>query len=337
MAATVFYADELPAAGAAAVLDGAEGHHAAKVRRFRAGDRLLLSDTLGGLAECTVASVEGDRLQLHCERRYRDDPPSPGVTVVQALPKSERADLAVDLATQAGADRIVPWQAARCVSRWASGARDGKSARKSAEKQRKALAKWAATARSAAKQARRARVPVVEQLHDTPALAELVSATTAQGGLALILHGSAAGSLPSAGLDDADRVLLIVGPEGGVDDAEIAALTSAGARTVRLGPEVLRTSAAAAVALGAIGAVTGRWSAAPPEYAGGASDEPESRAQNGRLAATGDGDGSAEGPPRPGRAASAETAPAGPGPAERHPVQPVQHSSGTGKQAASTP
>lgn len=253
----MFYVDALPEEGGAAVLDGPEGRHAATVRRFRGGDRLLLSDGRGGVAECEVIDAGRDTLELRCGAVAHVAEPAPRVTVVQGLPKSERAELAVDLATEAGADRIVPWQAARCVAKW-----------KSDDKARKALAKWTTTALSAAKQARRPWVPEVAELHGTSALVRLVADTVSGGGLALVLHESATVTLPAAKIAAAGDVLLVVGPEGGVDDAEIAALTGAGAGAVRLGPEVLRTSAAAAVALGAIGMVSGRWDASPLEYGG---------------------------------------------------------------------
>ncbi|QDQ98017.1 16S rRNA (uracil(1498)-N(3))-methyltransferase [Tomitella fengzijianii] len=254
MAGAVFYVDSLPAEGGRLTLDGPEGRHAATVRRFGPGDRLLLSDTRGTVAQCVVDGASRDALDLRCERARTVEPAYPRVTVVQALPKSERAELAVDLATEAGADAIVPWAAARCVARW-----------KSEDKERKALAKWATTARAAAKQARRPRLPDVEPLHDTPALVRRVRDATAAGGLVMVLHESATGTLPGEAIAAAGDVTLIVGPEGGVDGAEIAALTEAGAQPVRLGPEVLRTSAAAAVALGAIGVLTHRWDGSPLE------------------------------------------------------------------------
>lgn len=263
MAAAVFYLDELPAAGQTARLDGPEGRHAATVRRFAAGDRLLLADTRGGVAECTVLEAGRDSLELTVDARVDVRPPTPAVTVVQALPKSERAELAVDLATEAGADRIVPWQAARCVSKWRSGS--GKSG---FDKSDKALAKWRATAREAGKQSRRAHVPLVDELHTTAMLVERVRAVSAAGALVLILHESAVGSLPRTEVREAAELMLIVGPEGGVDDSEVEALTAAGAHAVRLGPEVLRTSAAAAVALGAIGVLTTRWDTGPLELRG---------------------------------------------------------------------
>ncbi|MCX5042723.1 16S rRNA (uracil(1498)-N(3))-methyltransferase [Aldersonia sp. NBC_00410] len=251
MAATLFYLDTLPPVGAVAVLDGKEGHHAATVRRIGVGERITLSDGHGDVAETTVTAASRDRLDLTVLARSQVEPPTPRVTLVQALPKSDRSELAVELATEAGIDAIVPWQAARCVARW-----DG-------VKTRKGVDKWRAAALSAARQSRRAHIPEVADLHDTAAVCALVRDRVATGGLALALHESAEGSLARLDLAEVPDVLLVVGPEGGLDDTELDKLAEAGARAVLLGPSVLRTSTAAAVALGALGALTERWCARP--------------------------------------------------------------------------
>lgn len=256
MAATVFYVDSLPEAGRTAVLDGPEGRHASTVRRFGVGDRLLLSDTRGGVAECAVTAVGKDRLDLLVHSVDRRAPAQPEVTLVQALPKSERSELAVDLATEAGVDRIIPWQAVRCVSRWHTGKLD---------KSEKGVARWRAVAYAAAKQSRRVYVPEVTDLHTTAMVVERVAELVAAGGAVLVLHESATTALGGDHLAGRDAVTLVVGPEGGLDDAEVAALVEAGAQAVRLGPTVLRTSSAAAVALGAIGVLTDRWTQGPLE------------------------------------------------------------------------
>lgn len=250
MAPPVFHLDELPPVGASAVLDGPEGRHAATVRRLRVGERLLLTDGRGGVAQACVRGVAKDRLELDVTARH--DVPRPGttVTVVQALPKSERSELAVELATEAGVDEIVPWSAARCVARWQG------------PRAEKGVARWRAVAREAAKQSRRAHVPLVHDLTTTAAVAMLVQTRVQGGGVALLLHESAGTGLRQVEL--AAAVLLVVGPEGGLDDAELAQLTAAGARAVHLGPTVLRTSTAAAVALGALGVLTDRWDSPPP-------------------------------------------------------------------------
>jgi 16S rRNA (uracil1498-N3)-methyltransferase len=166
---------------------------------------------------------------------------------VQALPKSERSELAIELATEAGADAFVAWQAARCVASW-DGARVDKG-----------LRRWRAVARSAARQSRRAHIPAVDGVLSTAALTQRIGDVVASGGTVLALHESVTGQLTDLSLAQAKSVMLVVGPEGGIAPDELTALTDAGAVPVRLGPTVLRTSTAAAVALGALGVLTPRW------------------------------------------------------------------------------
>ncbi|MFR9751525.1 16S rRNA (uracil(1498)-N(3))-methyltransferase [Nocardia sp. 004] len=246
MAATVFYLDEVPEPGAVAVLDGPEGRHAATVRRIRIGEPITLSDGRGVLAASEVVAAHRDRLELVVRDRVRSVPRVPLVTVVQALPKSDRSELAVELMTEAGADAVVPWQAARCVAKW-----EGKAA--------KATEKWRATARSAARQSRRAYIPEVADLHHTGDLIELIRTAKEGGAVVAALHESGSARFTELPFADAAEIVLVVGPEGGLDDTELAAFADAGATVTLLGPTVLRTSTAAAVALGAIGALTTRW------------------------------------------------------------------------------
>lgn len=247
MVATLFYVDALPDTGALAVVDGDEGFHAATVRRIRPGEQLVLGDGAGGLARCEVERAGREGLQARVLGRWNVAPGSPAVTVVQALPKSERSELAVELATEAGADAFLAWQAARCVATW-EGARVEKG-----------LRRWRAVARSAARQSRRAHIPPVDGVLSTAALIRRVRAEVTAGSAVLALHESATDRLANIHVAQADSIFLIVGPEGGIAPEEIAALTEAGAVPVRLGPQVLRTSTAAAVALGALGVLTPRW------------------------------------------------------------------------------
>nr|WP_090343253.1 16S rRNA (uracil(1498)-N(3))-methyltransferase [Mycolicibacterium malmesburyense]CRL74194.1 16S ribosomal RNA methyltransferase RsmE [Mycolicibacterium malmesburyense] len=245
MSAALFYVDALPPVGELAVVDGDEGFHAANVRRIRPGERLQLSDGAGELAQCEVDEVGKGRLTARVLGRRFVPPPTPAVTVVQALPKSDRSELAIELATEAGADGFVPWQAARCVAKWETPAKVDKG-----------LRRWSAVARSAARQSRRARIPEVAGPVSTAQLVDLLAGQE----MILVLHESATQRLTDVAIAEADAVTLVVGPEGGIADDELAALTDAGATVVRLGPTVLRTSTAAAVALGALGVLTERWS-----------------------------------------------------------------------------
>lgn len=227
-----------------AVLDGPEGRHAATVRRLRTGEELVLSDGRGGLARCRVRTVERDAVALTVAERWTQPEPRPRVVLAQALVKGDRGELAVELATEAGVDEVLPWRADRSVAKWDDGPRGAK-----------ALARWQSTAREAAKQARRAWCPPVRDPVDTKALAQRAGTAV----IALVLHESAERGLVDVALPDDGDLLLVVGPEGGITDAELATLAAAGALPVRLGPTVLRASSAAAVALGALGALTRRW------------------------------------------------------------------------------
>ena len=248
MTAALFYVDALPDVGEIAVVDGDEGFHAANVRRIRVGEQLDLSDGAGGLAHCVVDGVGKGRLSARVLERFRVPAAAPAVTIVQALPKSDRSELAIELATEAGADAFVAWQASRCVARWDGPARVDKG-----------LRRWGAVARSAARQSRRAHIPPVTGLVSTAELVQRIGDDVSAGAVVLALHESAIARLSELPVGQADSLMLIIGPEGGIADDEIAAMTEAGATAVRLGPTVLRTSSAAAVALGALGVLTRRW------------------------------------------------------------------------------
>ncbi|MGC4932822.1 16S rRNA (uracil(1498)-N(3))-methyltransferase [Gordonia sp. DT30] len=247
MSPPLFWVEEVPPAGASMVLSGREGRHAVTVARLRPGESLLLGDGAGAMASCEVSAVEGkDALRVVAHRFTFTDRPQPMVTLVQALPKSERSELAVDLATEAGVDRIVPWQSARCVARWAGKADKG-------------VAKWRTAASAAAKQSRRPWIPEVTELATTIDVRAYAAETMAGHGVVAVLHEEGATPIRELPLAEASAIMLVVGPEGGLDDSEIADLTALGARSVILGPEVLRTSTAASVALGALGVLTDRW------------------------------------------------------------------------------
>lgn len=243
MSAPVFLAATDRLAGDHVLLDGPEGRHAATVRRLRRGERVDLTDGAGLMAECVVAAAERDALRLDVVARHRRPAPEPRIVVVQALPKGDRGELAVELMTEVGVDEIVPWAAARCVTRWRP------------ERQEKSLARWRATAREAGKQARRAWLPEVTEPATTEQVAARIGAATA----AFVLHETAPTSLGAVDPPAAGEIVIVVGPEGGLTDAEVAACTAEGGRPALLGPTVLRTSTAGVVAAAVLLSRTGRW------------------------------------------------------------------------------
>ncbi len=242
MTPPLFLVDALPD-GESYFLGGDEGRHAARVKRLGVGERLLLADGHGGLAECAVASVEPTGLWLLATARRTEPRCDPRLVVVQALPKGERAELAVETMTELGVDEIVPWSAARSIVQW-QGARG-----------EKALDRWRRTAREATKQSRRARAPDIAAAASTAQVAERLGRAT----LGLVLHEDAEPPFPSTGLPHTGEIVLVVGPEGGIDDRELDAFGTAGAVAVRMGNGVLRTSTAGPAALAVLSEALGRW------------------------------------------------------------------------------
>lgn len=244
MTLPVFLAEAVAGAkpGDRLVLDGDEGRHAATVKRIRAGEQVVLTDGAGTSVTCTVSTAAKSSLDLVVDGSTYVERPLPRITVVQAIPKGDRGELAVEMLTEIDVDTIVPWAASRSVAVWRG------------ERAAKGLAKWRSAARTAAKQARRSWLPEVAELAATDDVVALVEAAD----LALVLHEDA--ELPLAGvtLDGVTSIVVIVGPEGGISDEELSMF--AGARTVRLGSSVLRSSTAGVAAVAALSVRTARWS-----------------------------------------------------------------------------
>jgi 16S rRNA (uracil1498-N3)-methyltransferase len=244
------------APGDAFLLEGAEGRHAGVVQRRGPGERLDVVDGAGTRARCVVEAAGADGVRLRVVDVEREPAPGVVLTLVQALAKGDRDELAVEAAVEVGVDAVVPWQAERSVVVW-RGPRAAKS-----------HARWVATVRSAVKQARRACVPPVGEPVTSKQLAARVREVVGAGGAVVVLHEEAttplAGvALPAAAPDGpgaaAPELLVVVGPEGGISDGELELLTAAGAVAARLGPHVLRTSTAGPVAIALLCERLGRW------------------------------------------------------------------------------
>jgi 16S rRNA (uracil1498-N3)-methyltransferase len=228
--------DRPPEVGSEVLVDGREGHHAVVVRRIAVGERVLVGDGRGFGVRGSVVEASKAGLRVRVEELLAAPEAALRLVVVQALAKGDRSELAVEMLTEVGVHTVVPWQASRSVVRW------------SAERGDKALARWRSTVREAAKQSRRLRVPEVTEAVGTKALvARLGSAE-----LALVLHEEATEPIAHVPLPVGGEVLVVVGPEGGISPDELAAFAAAGARTVRVGEHVLRTSTAGVVALAAL-------------------------------------------------------------------------------------
>lgn len=228
-------------AGDLVSLTGAEAKHAAVVRRLRAGEAVTVGDGAGVWLTGVAEDVSPSRVDVRVAERTEHPAPVPRIVLVQALAKGDRDELAVQAACELGVDEIVPWQAARSISRW-----DGPKATKGRER-------WGAIVREAAKQAHRAWVPEVATPVTTAQLAE-----RANGQRVLLLDPTASVRLSEITPDGRDLV-LVVGPEGGISGEELALLTDAGAERVLLGDTVLRTSTAGPAAIAVLSVGLGRW------------------------------------------------------------------------------
>ncbi|AKE40946.1 16S ribosomal RNA methyltransferase RsmE [Corynebacterium kutscheri] len=243
MSLPVFIASDIPETGQNVMLSGSEGKHAVSVKRIQPGEFIELIDGYGVRARSQVLSTSGkDQLVAQVIEQHQEPVPTPRVSIIQALPKSERSELAVDLMTQAGVDEIIPWAAERCIAQWVG------------NKAIKGRMKWENAAISAAKQSRRVRVPIIAELATT---AEVENRIT-QADLAVVLHENARVSLKELDFQVKD-IVLIIGPEGGISDKELARFSAVGAHAVHLGKEVVRTASAGMVALSALGVLTSRW------------------------------------------------------------------------------
>ena len=223
-------------------LTGAEAKHAATVNRVRVGESVSVGNGAGLLATGTVESSSASSVVIRVEHSERSDAASPALVLVQALAKGDRDERAVQAATELGVDAIVPWSAERSISRW------------DAQKAEKGRQRWQTIAREATKQSIRPWLPEVEALQSTAQLAERASRA-----LVLVLDPRGETTLAATDLPSDGEIVIVVGPEGGVSPAELDRMASAGARIVRLGSTVLRTSTAGPAALAVLNVRLGRW------------------------------------------------------------------------------
>ena len=223
-------------------LDGDEGRHAATVKRMREGEVIHLCDGQGSRAIATVVKVHKHSLDLTIDQFTFEEAPEPRFVVVQALAKGERAELAVEMLTEVGADAIIPWRAEHSIGKWDS--------------VDKGLEKWRRTSRESSKQSRRAWIPEISNLKSTAEVCEFMS----QAQSVFVLHESADQALAACAIREQGTIMIVVGPEGGISPDELAAFSAAGARVVHMGASVMRTSTAGAIAVGGLLMRSQRWS-----------------------------------------------------------------------------
>ena len=233
-----------PAAGLAVTLGGSEGKHAVNVRRMRVGEGIQLSDGKGLRVRGTVSALGNSSLTVAIDSVTQELAPTVGLTIIQALAKGDRDELAIQAATELGCWGVVPWQADRSISKW-EGAKIAKS-----------VDRWQTIVSEAAKQSLRVFEPVVAQ----PVTSKQLIAQVQDFDLVLVLDPTAETGLGEVVIwDEQKSVAIVVGPEGGISEQELENFGAAGAKRVHLGAPILRTSTAGVAAISVIQAKLGLW------------------------------------------------------------------------------
>jgi 16S rRNA (uracil1498-N3)-methyltransferase len=238
---TLFLVEKL---GDSAVIevDGDEAHHAIKVLRIKTGEEILVSDGAGNWVRAAVENIDKKSFSAKVLERGSEQLKSPKLVVVQGLPKSDRVKEAIEILVESGVDLIIPWQAERSISKW----------------QKDSLSKWQSAAIAATKQSRRFTTPEIIEELSLSQLLEIESETSA----ILVMHESATTKLSevvTSKFSELTEIIIVIGPEGGISESELALLQSSGAHIVGLGPEVFRSAHAGGAALSAVSALIGRW------------------------------------------------------------------------------
>jgi 16S rRNA (uracil1498-N3)-methyltransferase len=234
---TLFFVEDLPTTvGGSYEFANDDANHAIRVLRMQEGAEFMLSDGKGTWSQVVATEVKKKSMQVRVMDSGFQAPLATTITVVQALPKGDRAKEAIELLTEAGVDRIVPWASARSIGKGSD--------------------KFAVTAREASKQSRRFRIPEVTDLATTAQICEAIKLSD----LAIAFHESATDKLSDqVSSHNVEHLLIIIGPEGGLTDEEIAVFTEAGAKVALMGRPILRSAHAGIAAVSAVSALLKVW------------------------------------------------------------------------------
>ena len=234
---TLFFVANLPTiVGENYVFANEDAQHAIRVLRTKVGDEFMLSDGIGSWSQVTTTTINKKSIQVEVTATGFQEALATTITVVQALPKGDRAKEAIELLTEAGVDRIVPWAAARSIGKTSN--------------------KFSITAREASKQSRRFRIPQVSDVATTSQICEAIKLSD----LAIAFHESATHKLSDQiSSHNVGHLLIIIGPEGGMTDDELATFEAAGAKIALMGRPILRSAHAGIAAVSAVSALLKVW------------------------------------------------------------------------------
>jgi 16S rRNA (uracil1498-N3)-methyltransferase len=237
----LFFVDSLPNENRV-VVTGSEAHHALNVLRIKSGEKVLISDGKGNWVKAVVGDYTKKSFAANVSERGNQSLGTPKISVLQGIPKSERLKEALELMVEAGVDEIIPWSAERSIAKWQDDSKE----------------KWESAALASAKQAKRFNIPVIADRVDT---GKFLGAK--QGSFAIVvLHengGVKLSKVISKSMVELEEIVLVIGPEGGISEKELAEFEKAGARVAQLGEAVFRSAHAGGFAIAAISTLMERW------------------------------------------------------------------------------
>jgi 16S rRNA (uracil1498-N3)-methyltransferase len=201
---------------------------------MNAGEEILVSDGHGNWARCAISQISKKQVDLKVLESGFESVENMSISILQAIPKSDRAKETVELLTAAGVSEIYPWQSARAIGKDSD--------------------KWEVAAIEASKQSRRFYIPKVSEKLDTQKALQLFS-TFDQ---VLVCHESATNKVSEI-VKSAKKTLIIIGPEGGLTNEELELFANAGAKVIKLGRPVLRSAHAGIAAISAVSALMKVW------------------------------------------------------------------------------
>ena len=236
---TLFFSDQI-STGQRQVLESDEAHHAIKVLRLNIGEIIKVSDGVGKWVSGPIVEIAKKELFISISERGEIQAAKPELVLVQAITKSDRNKEMLELAVEAGVDRIIPWQSERSISKWQSDSEQ----------------KWQVGIKQSCKQARQVKLPQLMQVMSTSEVIKSIG----EGGFGIVFHEEASTKFSDLTIPNSQSsVYLVIGPEGGISEQELLSFQNNGSKVVRLGDTVLRSAHAGFAALSAVQTKLGRW------------------------------------------------------------------------------
>jgi len=236
---TLFFTDQIND-GSTQTLEKDDAHHAIKVLRLKLGEVIKISDGVKKWVSGSIIEISKKELTISISERGDFEEKKPELVLVQAVTKSERNKEMLELAIEAGVDRIIPWQAERSISKWQSDSAQ----------------KWEIGIKEACKQARQVRLPKLMPMLTTAGVVQLLS----KDARIIVFHESASEKFAQLQLPESlASIYLVIGPEGGISQSELSIFENGGSKIVRLGETVLRSAHAGFAAISAVQTKLGRW------------------------------------------------------------------------------